>query len=62
MKIEWLQKYFRKNSISNVSESLNLIWENFTDANIFFCQKSAFFGKNGTFTQSNSVTAVLEIF
>ena len=28
----------------------------------FFCEKSAFFGKNSTFTQSNNVTAVLEIF
>ena len=29
---------------------------------VFFCQKSTFFGKNNTFTQSNSVRAVLEIF
>ena len=28
----------------------------------FFLQKSAFFGKNSTFTRSNSVRAVLEIF
>ena len=27
-----------------------------------FCKKSAFFGKNSTFTQSNNVTAALEIF
>ena len=27
----------------------------------FFCKKSAFFGKNSTFTQSNIVRAVLEI-
>ena len=26
-----------------------------------FCKKSAFFGKNNTFTQNNSVRAVLEI-
>ena len=28
----------------------------------FFDKKSAFFGKNSTFTQSNSVRAVLQIF
>ena len=28
----------------------------------FFCKKSALFGKNSTFAQSNSVRAVLEIF
>ena len=28
----------------------------------FFCKKLAFFGENGTVTQSNSVRAVLEIF
>ena len=28
----------------------------------FFCKKSAFFGQNSTFTQSNSVRPVLEIF
>ena len=28
----------------------------------FFLQKSAFFGKNSTFTQSNSMRVVLEIF
>ena len=28
----------------------------------FFCKKSEFFGKNGTFTQINSVRAVLKIF
>ena len=28
----------------------------------FFCKKSAFFGKNSTFTQLSSVTTVLEIF
>ena len=28
----------------------------------FFCKKSAFFGKDSTFTLSNSVRAVLEIF
>ena len=27
----------------------------------FFCKKSAFFGQNSTFTQSNSVRPVLEI-
>ena len=27
-----------------------------------FCKKSAFFGKNNTFTQTNSMRAVLEIF
>ena len=29
---------------------------------VFFCKKSAIFGQNITFTQSNSVRAVLEIF
>ena len=28
----------------------------------FFCKYQRFFSKNSTFTQSNSVTAVLEIF
>ena len=28
----------------------------------FFCKKSALFGKNGTFLQSNSMRVVLEIF
>ena len=28
---------------------------------IFFCKKSAFFGKNGTLTQGNSLRAVLEV-
>ena len=28
----------------------------------FFCKRSAFFGQHSTFTYSNSVTAVLEIF
>ena len=28
---------------------------------VFFCKKSAFFGKNGTLTQGNSLRAVLEI-
>ena len=34
---------------------------NFADVSIF-CKKSAFFGQISTFTQSNSVRAVLEIF
>ena len=34
---------------------------NSADVSIF-CKKSAFFGNNSTFTQSNSVRAVLEIF
>ena len=34
---------------------------NFADVSIF-CKKSAFFGKNSTFTQSKSVRAVLDIF
>ena len=29
---------------------------------VFFLQKSAFFGKNSTFSQSNSLRAVFEIF
>ena len=36
-------------------------YQNFADISIF-CKKTAFFGKNSTFTQSNSVRAVLEIF
>ena len=37
---------------------------NFADVSLlfFFFKKSVFFGKNSTFTQSNSMTAVLEIF
>ena len=34
----------------------------FAYISIFFCKKLSFFGKNSTFTQSNSVRAVLEIF
>ena len=34
---------------------------NFADVSIF-CKKSVFFGQNSTFTQSNSVRVVLEIF
>ena len=34
---------------------------NFADVSIF-CQKLAFFGQTSTFTQSNSMTAVFEIF
>ena len=34
---------------------------NFVDVSIFF-KKSAFFGQNSTFIQSNVVRAVLEIF
>ena len=33
----------------------------FANVNIFF-QKNSIFGKNGTFTQSNSQGAVLEVF
>ena len=35
---------------------------NFADVSIFLQKNPAFFSKNSTFTQSNSVTAVLEIF
>ena len=34
----------------------------FADARTFFAKKLAFFSKNSTFTQSNIVRAVLEIF
>ena len=35
---------------------------NFVDVSIFLQKFSAFFGKNNTFTQSDSVRALLEIF
>ena len=34
----------------------------FADVSIFFCKKSAFFGQNSTFTQSNGMRAVSKSF
>ena len=35
---------------------------NFADARIFFCNKSASFGQDSAFTQSNSMRNLLETF
>ena len=56
-----IRKYTRISSLRKYTfQYQNLL--NFADVGIFSAKKSAYFGKNNNFTQSNSVGAVFEIF
>ena len=54
------RKYTHMNEVSDIPFSTKVVLILLMSA--FFCKKSAFFGKNSTFTQSNIVRAILEIF
>ena len=51
-----LNKYINKKRRTQLKALLILLMS------AFICKKSTFFGKDSTFTQSNSVRAMLEIF
>ena len=63
-----MESYYKSGIITFMQIFLTLIWVGFigvrfeVGGEVKFCKKTTFSRKNSTFTQSNSVRAVLEIF